>query len=305
MRTMRRMSVVVLGAVVAVGAAWAQPTGEDLVAWAFRHWDDVGSGRLANVVGWFGPEAGLAFLGTPGAGFYYGPDVAAAWRAFFAEVLVQGYALTGVTRAIPESGLVHGTLELATDRGPVVVDSYLRFSGDGMLLAADYVVTRGFALPVPVADGVVGGEEYRNAAEDRASGVVLHWTNGLVVLHAALRSPGTGWVAAGFDPVDRMQGANYVIAAVTATGLVIEDHYGTRPTSHRRDARDHVLRAGGNDECCPAVVEFVIPLDSSDPEDKALVPGQTYTVLLAYHRNSKSFTVFHTRRGSVTMTLEE
>lgn len=50
---------------------------------------------------------------------------------------------------------------------------------------------------------------------------------------------------------------------------------------------------------------FVIPLDSADSEDKPLVPGRTYTVLLAYHRTSTSFATPHSARGSVQMKLEE
>ncbi|MBC7220980.1 hypothetical protein H5T55_05865 [Candidatus Bipolaricaulota bacterium] len=126
-----------------------------------------------------------------------------------------------------------------------------------------------------------------------------------LVLFTALHSPGTGWVSAGFDPVNRMQGANYILAAVTPGGLVIEDHFGTGTTSHRRDGREDILRAAGTASGGQTVVEFAVPLDSNDPEDKLLIPGRTYTVLLAYHRSSTSFTALHTARGSVEMKLEE
>lgn len=302
---MRNLVLVGLGTVLIAGAAGAQPTGEELGTWALRHWDDVGHGRLEAVSAWFAPEGGLAFLGGPGDGFYYGEAVRKAWQAFFAAVPARGFALTGVTRAVPEARLVYGTLELDTAGGSVTVDSYLRFSEEGKLLGADYVLVRGPGSPGPAADGSVGEGEYRNSVQDNRSGVVLSWRNGLVVLFAALRSPGTGWVSAGFDPVNRMQGANYVIAAVTPAGLAIEDHFGTGTTSHRRDRREDVLRAGGAIVGGGTIVEFVIPLDSLDPEDKPLVPGGTYTVLLAYQRSSTSLTTLHTARGSVRIALEK
>ncbi|MCX7750262.1 MAG: DOMON domain-containing protein [Candidatus Bipolaricaulota bacterium] len=302
---MRTSVLLLLSALVGVGVLGAEPTGEELLAWALRHWDDVGAGRPEAVAAWFAPEAGVAFLGGPVDGFHYGGDVLQAWRAFFAAVPARGVALAGVTRAIPEARLVYGTLELATERGPVVVDSYLRFSPEGKILGADYVLVRGLGPAGPVVDGALGEGEYRSSVQDGGSGVALSWRNGLVVLYAALRSPGTGWVSAGFDPVNRMQGANYVIAAVTSSGLAIEDHFGSGTTSHRRDRREDVLRAAGTVSGGRTTVEFVIPLDSLDPEDKALVPGRTYTVLLAYHRSSTSFTTLHSARGSVRMTLEK
>ncbi len=153
-------------------------------------------------------------------------------------------------------------------------------------------------------DGRIEAQEYARNVREPASGVEFFWRNGLVVLVGALRSPGTGWVSVGFDPVRAMQGANYIIAAVSGGQLLIEDHFGTGTTAHRKDAREDILLAAGGVEGGTTAVEFVIPLDSGDPEDKALKPGGTYTVLLAYHRSSPSFIVRHTARGSVRIQLE-
>ena len=303
---MKRNALLWMAGVVAVaGLVVAQPTGDDLLGWALRHWEDLGRGDADAVAGWFAPDAGVAFMGTAWDGFYYGEDVSAAWGEFLAGIPAQGYSLTGVTRAIAEASLVHGSLELDVGTGTVDVESYLRFTADGKLAAADYVVRDRFEAVAPIVDGQIAEGEYPQSAQDPRSGVTLYWRNGLVVLFAALHSPGTGWVSAGFDPVNRMQGANYILAAVMPGGLLIEDHFGTGPTSHRRDAHEDILQAAGAVSGGQTIVEFVIPLDSNDPEDKPLVPGRTYTVLLAYHRSSTSFTVIHTARGSVQMTLVE
>lgn len=301
---MRNLVLVGLGMILIAGAAAAQPTGDELQLWAGRHWDDVGNGRLEAVTAWFVPEGGVAFLGGPADGFHYGDAVASAWQAFFEAVPTRGYALAGEVRIVSEAWLVAGTLELATGEGKVVLDSFLRFSPEGKLVGADYVVL-GLEPAGPRADGSIDEGEYRNFLQDPRTGVGLYWRNGLVVLAVGLSSPGTGWVSAGFDPVNRMQGANYIIAAVTASGLAIEDHFGSGTTSHRRDRREDVLRAAGAIAGGRTVVEFVIPLDSGDPEDRPLVPGETYTVLLAFHRSSTSFTVQHTARTAVRMTLEK
>lgn len=301
---MKRFSLFLACAAVTVTLAAAQPTGDDLARWALAHWDVLGIGSADAVAAGFSPDGGVAFLGTTWDGFYYGSNVKSAWSQFFARFPVKGHALKGVVRAVAQANMVYGALELTLPTGTVVVESFLRFAADGKIRAADYVVTAPGAV-IPVADGQIADREYLRSAQDAGSGVTLLWRNGLVVLFAALQSPGTGWVSAGFDPVNRMQGANYILAAVTESGLVIEDHFGTGPVSHRRDSHDDILWAAGNDACCPAIIEFVIPLDSGDPEDRPLLPGRTYTVLVAYHRSAKGFTVIHTGRGSVQMTLEE
>lgn len=295
--------LVVLGIGVGLGVA-AQPTAEALLTWAQRHWEKVGLGAVEALLADFAPGGGVAFLGGPADGLYAGPALATGWERFLRAVAPQGLRILPEPRAFPESGLVHGLLELAGPEGPVTLEAYLRFSPEGQLLGADYVVVEGLLPRGPQADGEIGAGEYPQGVEDPRSRVSLFWRNGWVVFLGALRSPGTGWVAVGFDPVNRMQGANYLIAAVTGAGLLVEDHYGTGPTTHRRDRREDLLRAAGRIAGGATVVEFVIPLDSGDPEDKPLRPGRTYTVLLAYHRSSPSFAVQHTARGAVQIALE-
>ncbi len=301
---MQRFSLVLVCVAMTVMAAVAQPTGDDLAGWALAHWGALGSGSAEAVAAGFAPDGGVAFLGTAWDGFYYGSSVVSAWSQFFTGFPVEGHTLAGVVRAVAEARLVYGTIELAVPGRTVVIESFLQFAADGKIRAADYVMTAPGAV-VPVTDGQIVDGEYPRSAQDRGSGVTLFWRNGLVVLFAALQSPGTGWVSAGFDPVNRMQGANYIIAAVTSGGIVIEDHFGSGTTSHRRDRREDILRAAGTASGGQTVVEFAIPLDSLDAEDKPLVPGRTYTVLLAYHRSSTSLTTLHAARGSVQMTLEE
>jgi hypothetical protein len=301
-----RRALVVLGMLaVCAGGAVAQPTEVELADWAIRHWEVLGTGDAAAVAGWFAAAGGVAFLGTPWDGFYYGDAVPAAWESFFGGVGVGGHSLTGQVRLWPATLLVHGTMELTVRGGTLVVESALRFDTAGKIVAADLIVAQGLNVPVPVVDGQITSGEYPRSVREEEGGVEISWRNGLVVLFAALRSPGTGWVAAGFDPVRRMQGANFIMAAVTPEGLVIEDHFGTGATAHRRDGREDILRAAGTVAGGQTIVEFVIPLDSGDAEDKPLVPGQTYTVLLAYHRSAASFTVIHTARGSVQMELKD
>jgi hypothetical protein len=165
------------------------------------------------------------------------------------------------------------------------------------------------ALPVTAIDGVIYAGEYAHSTE--ATGFEIHWANDARTLRVGLISPGTGYLAIGFAPVNRMEGANFILCAVVDGRAVARDDVGTGPVSHGPDVanggRDDVLEAAGCEvggETYFEFVEFVIPLDSGDPADKALVPGNTYSILIAYHRTDDDFSAWHSRRGSGTITLD-
>lgn len=298
-----RIGIGILGVLAAVGLfGGAYP----LEVWVRAHWEDLARGDPDQVAARFASDAGVAFLGGPLDGFHHGPQaIANLWSALFAVLddVEEVHPLLE-PRVIPEASLAYARVELRTARGPVILDHYHVFDEVGRIVAADYAVVNGLEPLGPTVDGLILNGEYRGSAQDARSGVVFRWRNGLVVLFGALESPGAGWVSAGFDPLNRMQGANFLLAAVTPEGILVEDHFGTSPTTHRRDRREDILAAAGKRVGGGVVVEFTIPLNSRDPEDRPLVPGQTYTVLLAYHRSSTSFTVQHTARGSVRITLE-
>jgi len=156
------------------------------------------------------------------------------------------------------------------------------------------------------ADGIVDVGEYAHTTT--IVDVDVHWTNDQSVLRVGLESPGTGYVAIGFDPEDRMEGANFIIGYVQEGEVFIRDDIGTGPTSHAPDTeragRDNVLSAGGAEWADHTVIEFVIPLDSGDEQDKALEPGSTVEILIAYHDLQDGFSTRHSRRGSGEIELD-
>lgn len=156
----------------------------------------------------------------------------------------------------------------------------------------------------PLVDGVIEEHEYLHSLTDEATGMELYWQIEGETLYVGLVSPGTGWAAIGFSPAHRMQGADIIIGAVTDEGLVIEDHYGSSSTSHRRDESSRIIRAEGREAEGKTTVEFVIPLASSDPNDVSLTPGSEITVILAYQVSSDSLTARHTKRSTLTITLD-
>jgi len=155
-------------------------------------------------------------------------------------------------------------------------------------------------------DGTIGEGEYPHRTA--VVGVDVYWMNDTEQLHIGLVSPGTGYVSIGFDPEDRMLGADYIIAFMQEGDLHIRDDYGNQPIAHTQDTTaggtDDVLASAGSEWPDETVVEFVIPLDSGDAQDKALVPGNTYPILIAYHALRDGFNVRHSGRGSGEITLD-
>ena len=173
--------------------------------------------------------------------------------------------------------------------------------------AAPSVVPEESAAPVPVAiDGIVFDGEY--AHRTNAGGFEVHWSNDINYLRVGLVSPGAGYVAIGFDPEYRMKGANVILGAVENGRVMVRDDYGDAPVSHSADVllggTNDILEAAGTERNGRTTVEFVIPLITRDPNDKTLVPGETYDILIAYHESSDSFAVRHSRRGAGTMRLD-
>jgi len=156
----------------------------------------------------------------------------------------------------------------------------------------------------PAIDGVIGDKEYHHTLSDSATGITVNWQNDASYLHVGLVSPGTGWVAIGFAPEQRMKGANIIIGAVKDGELLMQDHFGTAPTSHREDSTSQIVQAAGTEADGKTVIEFVIPLQSNDPSDKPLQLGQTVSVILAYHASSDSFSTRHSKRTTTQITLD-
>jgi len=155
-------------------------------------------------------------------------------------------------------------------------------------------------------DGTIVSGEY--AHQTTIAGVDVHWSNDEYRLRVGLVSPGTGFVAIGFDPESQMQGANYIVASMHEGELTIRDDYGHEQLAHIEDTsrggQDNIITAAGNEWPDQTVIEFVIPLDSGDAMDKPLLPGYQYTILVSYHSLLDSFSNRHTRRGSGLIQID-
>ncbi len=246
----------------------------------------------------YASDALVFFYGTPRTGFLTGTEIAAGWE----EVLGALLAVQVTPRkleVLPEVRPVIALFALGEDLEAIWA---MRFDPSGKIVREEFLLYGVSPLDQPpVLDAQVVLGEYTQTVSN--AGVTFSFRNGALPLFGALSAPGTGWVSVGFDPEFSMRGANFVFAWADQAGVHVQDHYGNVPTSHRQDKTTHVFLAAGIEEGGVTTVEFIIPLDSGDLEDKPLVRGKTYTVLLAYHRNSGTPSR-HTARGQAQITLE-
>jgi hypothetical protein len=166
-----------------------------------------------------------------------------------------------------------------------------------VLSATDMVIEKndGSMMTVPIDE--IDNITFAQYDEVVVEGITLQWRTAGDYLHVNLMAPTTGWVAVGFDNETAMQSANIIIGYVTPGGEVsIRDDWGNSPVSHASDVslggEDNVMDHSGMDDGNMTMLHFKIPLDSGDSFDKALVPGTTYSVILAYG-SADNFTAFH------------
>lgn len=140
------------------------------------------------------------------------------------------------------------------------------------------------------------------------AGVTVRWLREEALLSVHLSARTTGWIAIGFDPTRQMAGANIIIGYVADGELEIADDYGTGPYRHGRDIEnggtDDIVNAAGLEENGTTSIRFSIPVDSGDPLDNVLVPGESYSVIVAHGQNgADDFSSYHANRGRFRMTI--
>ncbi|MBN1639771.1 MAG: hypothetical protein JXA09_00955 [Anaerolineae bacterium] len=182
--------------------------------------------------------------------------------------------------------------------------------------AAAVTATPTEAPPTPTAttvavletDGRIVNGEYAHQIE--GGGVTFHWRTDDTYLYGALSGYTLGWLSIGIEPEEQMRGANYVFGYVQGSRTYVADMYGAQPfgpNSHPPDTdlggSDDIIDYGGREIDGFTVIEFMIPLDSGDPYDKALFPGERYDVILAVG-DQDSFDSYHVSRAWAEIILD-
>lgn len=152
--------------------------------------------------------------------------------------------------------------------------------------------------PNVTIDGNVLTDEYAGHYFDSDTKIDIYWEHNGTHMYIALVSPGTGWVGIGFGPMGvGMDGANIIIGWVDSDGkLVLYDEVGVG-WNHLKDVEkggsDDIIEKAGSESEGKTTLEFIIPLDSGDPNDQSFAEGGKYGFFVAYHATEDSDTTYH------------
>jgi len=122
-----------------------------------------------------------------------------------------------------------------------------------------------------------------------SSGITFSWALISDSLRCKVGYQTNGWVAVGFNPVNQMAGANFIIGYIDDSGIFVRDDWGTGNTSHQSDELlggiNNTARSFGSEESGYTEIGFTIPLNSNDTYDNTLQIGSEYQIILAAGEN--------------------
>jgi hypothetical protein len=167
------------------------------------------------------------------------------------------------------------------------------------------LVSLGIVLVCLMAINSVQGASYDHEME--GAGVTFSWKVDGDTLHGKLSAKTKGWVAVGFNPVEKMQGGNYILGYVKGNDVEVADHFGNKKINHDLDEKlggtSDVTMVSGSEKGGTTTIEFTIPLNSGDEYDTVLVPDGETTVVLAHGPPRDSFKARHRNQAIKTVNL--
>jgi hypothetical protein len=155
----------------------------------------------------------------------------------------------------------------------------------------------------PTLDGVIDPGEYEFSASFSGGDFVFHWKIETDTILMAMEGRTNGWVTIGFDPENRMEGADMVFGWVTGSGTPqAVDAYATGPTGpHPKDTdqggTSDILCFGGKETGGKTIIEFKRLLSTGDSKDKTIPTSGEMTIIWALGPND-DFDSQHTQRGA-------
>jgi hypothetical protein len=147
--------------------------------------------------------------------------------------------------------------------------------------------------------------EYDHEAKDKK--ISFAWKVEGDTLAVKLAAETEGWVGIGFNPADKMKGANFILGYVKKGEVTIVDDFGVNETSHKTDTKlggtSDITVVGGTETDGVTTIEFTMPLESADKNDTKIDVNGDTTVLLAYGAGRDSFLSKHQYRSTLKVNL--
>jgi hypothetical protein len=125
-------------------------------------------------------------------------------------------------------------------------------------------------------------------------------------LHGTVSVKTAGWIAVGFNPRSVMLGANIIIGTIQDGKPLLSDDFGDEMFSHKPDTllggAYNITDGSVKQDSGVTTMSFTIPLDSGDPRDGKLVPGEKVKLIFS---TGASFDIKkkHKDQAKTTITL--
>jgi len=138
-----------------------------------------------------------------------------------------------------------------------------------------------------------------------SAGVTFEWSIEGAHLRGRMSAATTGWVTVGFNARSTLDGSKLVMGYVHDGKVVCEEHIAD-PPDHRpkteRGGHNALSEVGGTEVKGVTTIDFILELDSKDPVDVVLVPGQHYYLTLAWSHED-DFYHHSAQRNAVDIVL--
>jgi len=156
------------------------------------------------------------------------------------------------------------------------------------------------------ADGVIGDGEYTDTAN--LGKVRLWWRHDGKYLYFAMEGDTQGWVSIGIEPSRAMKDADYFFGFVLNGEAKLWDAFGVgvagpnHPADDEIGGANHIIEFAGIETGGVTRFELKRLLDTGDPYDKALTPGNTYHIIVATG-DADDYNSYHAfvRKGKMTL----
>jgi len=163
----------------------------------------------------------------------------------------------------------------------------------------------GISLMLCATMSTAGATEYKHEVKDKK--MSFAWSVKGKNLAVKLVAETEGWVGIGFNPTEKMAGANFILGYVKKGKAKIVDEFGTEDNKHKSDKKldgsaDAVL-VGGTEIDGVTTIEFTMPLDSGDKNDTKIDVNGDTIVLLGYGGGRDSFKSKHKYRSTFLVNL--
>ncbi|MHA1947622.1 MAG: DOMON domain-containing protein [Candidatus Hodarchaeales archaeon] len=162
-----------------------------------------------------------------------------------------------------------------------------------------------------IIDGEIDLNEYLTSFIDPITSIIVYWEHNGINLTVGLISPLTGWVSFGIVANESrdndMHKSNMILGGVSGSTYVV-DLFGIGGYNHGNDTENggfyNILESSASENTSHTILEFIIPLNSTDPLDPPMAENTTISIFVGNSANDVIAGGSHSAPGGHSATIE-